>query len=144
MKTITACDLGIEVTDAIGVFRWLLASFLMGKRIRATVAVEAYRMLVDQQGLDTPLKLAQTSHSTLVRLLGQAGFARYDESTARRLHDLGNKVQVELVAQLEALQEGSNAEGFKRWLLSFEGVGPKTVEIFMREGLAHLTKLEGH
>lgn len=144
MKTITACDLGIEVTDALGVFRWLLASFLMGKRIRATVAVEAYRMLVDQQGLDTPLKLAQTSHSTLVRLLGQAGYARYDESTARRLHDLGNKVQVELVAQLEALQEGSNAEGFKRWLLSFEGVGPKTVEIFMREGLAHLTKLEGH
>lgn len=131
MKTITACDLGIEVTDALGVFRWLLASFLMGKRIRSTVAVEAYRILVDQQGLDTPIKLAQTSHSTLVRLLGQAGYARYDESTARRLHDLGNKVEVELVAQLEALQEGSNTEGFKRWLLSFEGVGPKTVEIFM-------------
>ncbi|AVD91522.1 DNA methylase [Pseudomonas shirazica] len=141
MKTITACDLGIEVTDALGVFRWLLASFLMGKRIRATVAVQAYRTLVDQQGLDTPIKLAQTSHSTLVKLLGQAGYARYDESTARRLHDLGNKVEVELVAQLEALQEGSDAEGFKRWLLSLEGVGPKTVEIFMREGLSHLTKL---
>ncbi|AYN16785.1 DNA methylase [Pseudomonas sp. p99-361] len=141
MKTITACDLDIEVTDALGVFRWLLASFLMGKRIRATVAVQAYRTLVDQQGLDTPIKLAQTSHSTLVKLLGQAGYARYDESTARRLHDLGNKVEVELVAQLEALQEGSDAEGFKRWLLSLEGVGPKTVEIFMREGLSHLTKL---
>jgi len=144
LKTITACDLGIEVTDALGVFRWLLASFLMGKRIRSTVAVEAYRIIVDQQGLDTPLKLAETSHSVLVRLLGQSGYARYDESTARRLHDLGNKVEVELVAQLEALQEASNAEGFKRWLLSFEGVGPKTVEIFMREGLAHLTTLEGH
>ncbi|MBA1221507.1 DNA methylase [Pseudomonas fulva] len=144
MKTITAFDLGIEVTDAVGVFRWLLASFLMGKRIRATVAVQAYRILVDQQGLDTPIKLAQTSHSTLVKLLGQAGYARYDESTARRLHALGNKVEVELAAQLEALREGSNAEGFKRWLLSFEGVGPKTVEIFMRDGLAHLTKLEGH
>ncbi|UPL08238.1 hypothetical protein PisoF_03944 [Pseudomonas sp. IsoF] len=144
MKTITAYDLGIEVTDALGVFRWLLASFLMGKRIRSTVAVEAYRILVDQQGLDTPIKLAQTSHSTLVRLPGQAGYARYDESTARRLRDLGNKVEVELVAQLEALQQGSNAEGFKRWLLSFEGVGPKTVEIFMREGLAYLTKLEVH
>jgi len=141
LKTITACDLDIEVTDALGVFRWLLASFLMGKRIRATVAVQAYRTLVDQQGLDTPIKLAQTSHSTLVKLLGQAGYARYDESTARRLHDLGNKVEVELVAQLEALQEGSDAEGFKRWLLSLEGVGPKTVEIFMREGLSHLTKL---
>lgn len=144
MKTITACDLGIEVTDTLGVFRWLLASFLMGKRIRSTVAVEAYRILVQQQRLDTPAKLAQASHSTLVRVLGQAGYARYDESTARRLHDLGNKVEVELGAQLEVLQEGSNAEGFKRWLLSFEGVGLKTVEIFMREGLAHLTKLEGH
>ncbi len=116
----------------------------MGKRIRSTVAVEAYRILVQQQRLDTPAKLAQASHSTLVRVLGQAGYARYDESTARRLHDLGNKVEVELGAQLEVLQEGSNAEGFKRWLLSFEGVGLKTVEIFMREGLAHLTKLEGH
>ncbi|MGE1527090.1 DNA methylase [Pseudomonas ceruminis] len=144
MKTVTACDLGIEVTDALGVFRWLLASFLMGKRIRSIVAVEAYRILVDQQGLDTPVKLAQASHLTLVRLLGQAGYARYDESTAQRLHDLGIKVEVELVAQLEALQEGSNAEGFKRWLLSFEGVGPKTVEIFMREGLAYLSKFEGH
>ncbi|MBH3350379.1 DNA methylase [Pseudomonas putida] len=144
MKTITACDLGIEVTDALGVFRWLLASFLMGKRIRSTVAVEAYRILVDQQGLDTPLKLAQTSHSTLVSLLGQAGYARYDESTARRLLALSKKVEAELDAQLNALREASNAEGFKRWLLSFEGVGPKTVEIFMREGLAYLSKLEGH
>lgn len=75
MKTVIACDLGIEVTDALGVFRWLLASFLMGKRIRSTVAVEAYRILVDQQGLDTPLKLAQAAHSALVRLLGQAGYA---------------------------------------------------------------------
>ena len=125
-------------------FRWLLASFLMGKRIRSAVAVEAYRILVDQQGLDTPLKLAQTSHSTLVRLLGQAGYARYDESTARRLHALSKKVEAELDSQLNALREVSNAEEFKRWLLSFEGVGPKTVDIFMREGLAHLTMLEGH
>jgi hypothetical protein len=112
LKTITACDLGIEVTDVGGVYKWLLASFLMGKRIRSTIAVEAYRILVDQQGLDTPVKLAQASHSTLVRLLGQAGYARYDESTARRLHDLGNKVEVELVVQLQALQQGSNAERF--------------------------------
>jgi endonuclease III len=144
LKTITACDLGIEVTDALGVFRWLLASFLMGKRIRSTIAVEAYRILVDQHGLDTPLKLAQTSHSTLVRLLGQAGYARYDESTARRLHALGKKLEMELGDQLDALKVTAGVEGFKRWLLSFEGVGPKTAEIFMREGLGHLTMLHGH
>ncbi|AJG13562.1 hypothetical protein RK21_02054 [Pseudomonas plecoglossicida] len=57
---------------------------------------------------------------------------------------LSKKVEAELDAQLNALREASNAEGFKRWLLSFEGVGPKTVEIFMREGLAYLTILEFH
>lgn len=59
MKTATASDLGIEIADANGLFRWLLASFLMGKRIRSTVAVKTYKILVDQQGLDTPSKLAQ-------------------------------------------------------------------------------------
>ncbi|EKT4560296.1 MULTISPECIES: DNA methylase [Pseudomonas] len=144
MKTVNACDLGIEVTDVGGVFRWLMASFLMGKRIRSTVALRAYRILVDQQGLDTPQKLAQATHATLVRLLGQAGYARYDESTARRLHALGKKVDAELGVQLEALRDDPGCENFKRWLLSFEGIGPKTVEIFMREALGYLSVSEGH
>lgn len=119
-------------------FRWLLASFLMGKRIRSTAAVKAYRILVDGQGLDTPHKLAQSSHTELVRLLGQAGYARYDESTARRLHALSIKVEAQLGVQLEALRDASSLDDFSRWLLSFEGVGPKTVEIFMREAKAYL------
>lgn len=75
----------------------------MGKRIRSTVAVKAYRIIVDQQGLDTPHRLAQSSHSALVRILGQAVYGRYDESTARRLHALGNKVELELTTQLKIL-----------------------------------------
>ena len=121
-----------------------MASFLMGKRIRSTVALRAYRILVDQQGLDTPQKLVQATHATLVRLLGQAGYARYDESTARRLHALGKKVDAELGVQLEALRDDPGCENFKRWLLSFEGIGPKTVEIFMREALGYLSVSEGH
>lgn len=144
MKTVAACDLGIEVTNVGGVFRWLLASFLMGKRIRSSVALRAYRILVDEQGLDTPQKLVQAPHATLVSFLGQAGYARYDESTARRLHALGKKVDAELGGQLEALREDPGGESFKRWLLSFEGIGPKTLEIFMRERPFHLTMFEGH
>ncbi|WBM44717.1 DNA methylase [Pseudomonas putida] len=143
MKDVSARDFGIEVADDHGLFRWLLASFLMGKRIRSTVAVKAYRVLVHEQGLDTPQKLVQTSHSALVRLLGQAGYTRYDESTARRLHALAIKVEVELAAQLEALQRATGIEGFRHWLMGFEGIGPKTVEIFMREGRAYLTTLIG-
>ncbi|MBV4540087.1 DNA methylase [Pseudomonas sp. RW4S2] len=133
---------GCRIRD-LGLFKWLLASFLMGKPIRSTVAVKAYQALVHEQGLDTPLKLVQISHSVLVRLLGQAGYTRYDESTARRLHALANKFEVELAAQLEALQGATGIEGFKRWLMEFEGIGPKTVEIFLREGRAQLTTLVG-
>ncbi|MFG0863121.1 DNA methylase [Pseudomonas sp. CJQ_13] len=123
-------------------YLWLLASFLMGKRIRSTVAVRAYQQLIDQQGLDTPAKLAHTSHSLLVRLLGQAGYARYDESTARRLRILGGKLEAELNLQLGALKHGEvGIDDIQRWLLTMDGIGPKTVEIFMRDAQAHLTGL---
>lgn len=136
MTPITAADLGIEVGDASGhgLYKWLLASFLIGKKIRSSVAVEAYRNLVDRHGLDTPEKLAQSSHRDLVRYLGQAGYARYDESTARRLHALGFGLSNDLTTRLNALSQRSiDLATFQRWLLSFEGIGPKTLEIFMRE-----------
>ncbi|MFT0867899.1 DNA methylase [Pseudomonas sp. CAM1A] len=142
MNTITAADLGIEVTGENGLYRWLIASFLMGKRIRSSVAVQAFRLLVDQQGLDTPDKLAACPHSTLVRILGQAGYARYDVSTARRLRALAGTLKTQLGPQLLDLRKRTqDLEGFKRWLLDFEGVGPKTIEIFMREASTELSQL---
>jgi endonuclease III len=131
---VTAEGLGIDVSQAHGLYKWLLASFLIGKRIRASVAVEAYRTLVDGHGLATPGKLAACSHRELVRLLGQAGYARYDESTARRLRLLGAQLEEGLAPQLDTLRHGvQTLAGFEQWLLGFEGIGPKTLEIFMRE-----------
>lgn len=144
MIPVTAADLGIAVTGSSshGLFKWLLASFLIGKRIRSTVAIEAYRTLVERHGLDTPEKLAGCSHRDLVRFLGQAGYARYDESTARRLHALGTRLSLELNAQLASMREGQmDSSAFQKWLLSFEGIGPKTVEIFMREAATPLDLL---
>lgn len=141
MIPVTAADLGIEFGDASGhgLYKWLLASFLIGKRIRSSAAVEAYRNLVDQHGLDTPEKLARCAHRDLVRILGQAGYARYDESTAKRLHALGIGVSQELDVQLNTLRKnGIAVSSFREWLLAFDGVGPKTLEIFMREAAAML------
>ncbi|MGJ7547652.1 DNA methylase [Pseudomonas alloputida] len=136
MTPITAADLGIDLSDPSGhgLYKWLLASFLIGKRIRSSVAVEAYRNLVDRHSLYTPEKLAHCSHRDLVRYLGQAGYARYDESTARRLHALGLGLSNDLKTRLNALSQGFiDLATFQRWLLSFEGIGTKTLEIFMRE-----------
>jgi len=142
LNTITAADLGIEVVGENGLYRWLVASFLMGKRIRASIAVHAYQKVVDQHGLDTPAKLAGCHHSTLVRILGEAGYARYDLSTARRLKALAGALNTQLGHQLRDLHERTqDLEGFTRWLLNFEGVGPKTIEIFMREASTELNYL---
>lgn len=144
MIPITAADLGIDVGDPSGhgLYKWLLASFLIGKRIRSSVAVKAYRNLVDRHGLGTPDQLSRCSHRELVMLLGQAGYARYDESTARRLHGLGSRLSRELNVQLNALREGQlDSSAFQGWLLGFEGIGPKSVEIFMREAATVLDGL---
>lgn len=136
MTPITAADLGIDFSDPSGhgSYKWLLASFLIGKRIRSSVAVEAYRNLVDRHGLDTPEKLAGCSHRDLVRFLGQAGYARYDESTASRLHELGVGLAGELESRTNAVESRSMKPAeFDAWLLSFKGIGPKTLEIFKRE-----------
>ncbi|MFP3443536.1 DNA methylase [Pseudomonas sp. SIMBA_067] len=141
MIPVTAAGLGISVSDSTGhgLYKWLLASFLIGKRIRSSFAVEEYRNLVDRHGLDTPEKLARCSHRDLVRLLGQAGYARYDESTAKRLHALSVRAASELDVQLISLKKNElDTSAFQAWLLSFEGVGPKTLEIFMREAAALL------
>jgi endonuclease III len=130
---ISAALLGIDMHQCHGrgLYKWLLASFLIGKRIRASVAVQAYQVLVDTHGLDTPGKLARCPHHTLVKLLGQAGYARYDESTARRLHRLGKGLEAEMDHVL--LDDAVDMAHVNAWLLRFEGVGPKTLEIFMRE-----------
>lgn len=138
MIPVTAADLGIEFHDpsSHGLYKWLLASFLIGKRIRSSVAVEAYRILIERHGLDTPEKLARCPHRDLVRFMGLAGYARYDESTATRLHELGVGLAAELESRTNAVESGSmNPAEFDAWLLSFKGIGPKTLEFFKREAV---------
>lgn len=142
MITVTAATLGIDISKAyeVGVYKWLLASFLIGKRIRSSTAAEAYRTLVDRHGLDSPSKLAGCSHQILVKLLGQAGYARYDESTSRRLHALGLRLEAELHAKLATVVTASDTGQFETWLLSLDGIGPKTLEIFLREFRPYLER----
>ncbi|MBU2013625.1 MAG: DNA methylase, partial [Gammaproteobacteria bacterium] len=105
-----------------------------GKRIQRDIAAEAYRVLVERNRLDTPRKLRDCGQRRLVQLLGQARYVRYDESTAARLLKLGDKLLTEYDGRLGRLRElGETRDGVEKRLLAFEGVGPKTMEIFLRE-----------
>lgn len=140
-KTISASDLGIHLErgDESALFKWFIASFLMGKRIQAEIAAQAYRVIVEQHGRDTARKLGSCTHRQLVSMLGQARYVRYDETTAARLLSLSKKLSEEYagkIGHILAASEGRPA--FEKRLSEFDGVGPKTVEIFMRDAAAVL------
>jgi len=106
----------------------------MGKRIQADIAVQAYRVLVEKHGRDTPRKLGHCTHRELVAMLGEAHYVRYDESTATRLSALAKTLAAEYGGSVSQMREASaDRKDFERRLAQFDGVGPKTVEIFMRE-----------
>lgn len=133
---ISAKDLNIDVSkgDEGELFKWFLASFLFGKRIQQEIAVEAYRVIVEKHKRDTPRKLCNCSWQELVDMLGEGHYVRYDESTAERLLKLCEKLNKEYGGKIGSIQQASeNRKDFEKRLREFEGVGPKTVEIFMRE-----------
>lgn len=133
---LSAADLGIRVRadDEASLFKWLLASFLFGKRIGQNVAAATWRVLVEVHGLDTPGKLCRCTHGQLVRMLGDGGYARYDHSTAERLSLMCRMLMEHYQGRVLGLFEAAgNREDFERRLRQFKGVGPVTVGIFMRE-----------
>ena len=140
-KIISAHDLQIDLRGAneAALFKWLVASFLMGKRIQGAIAAKAYQVIVEQHQRDTPQKLAQCTHRQLVVMLGQAHYVRYDETTASRLLALASKLNTEYAGKVSNIVEASaDRQAFEKRLSEFEGIGPKTIEIFMREGAAVL------
>ncbi|MEN5147791.1 DNA methylase [Pseudomonas orientalis] len=140
-RIISAYDLKIDLQGAheAGLFKWLIASFLMGKRIQGPIAAKAYQVIVEQHQRDTPLKLASCTHRQLVVMLGQAHYVRYDETTASRLLALANKVNAEYGGKVSNIVAASaDRPAFEKRLSQFEGIGPKTIEIFMREAAAVL------
>ncbi|WP_421558614.1 DNA methylase [Pseudomonas canadensis] len=135
-RSITALELGIELKpdDDDGLFKWFIASFLMGKRIQAPIAAQAYKVIVEEQGRDTARKLQHCTSRELVAMLGRAHYVRYDETTAQRLLDLSAKLNAEYAGKITHMRRASESRAsFEKRLGEFEGVGPKTIEIFMRD-----------
>lgn len=135
-KIINAADLNIDLSsnDEHELFKWFIASFLMGKRIRSDIAAAAYRVIIEKNQRDTARKLGMCTHGELVKMLGEGGYARYDESTAQRLLKLSKKLSDEYGGKIVSIRQASHDQAeFEERLAEFEGIGPKTVEIFMRD-----------
>lgn len=84
-------------------------------------------------------KLLLRRNRHLVEMLGQAHYVRYDETTASRLLALASKLNNEYAGEVSNIVKASTGrQAFEKRLYDFDGIGPKTVEIFMREAAAVL------
>lgn len=130
-----AQDLGARsVGSPSGAFRVLVMALLMSARIRASVALDAARALVDH-GWTTPQRMAGATWSERARVLNRAGYARYDERTSRMLGDTAEQLLDRYRGDLRRLREEAERDPAteRRLLKRFPGIGDVGVDIAFRE-----------
>ncbi len=127
-------DLGLDVRkgDETEVFKWFLASYLFGKRIQQGIAKQTWEVLMRNK-LDSPQKIVKESQQHLVDLLDEGQYKRYDESTASNILAMAHFLNEHYRGKItEIANLSSSRSEIERHLQEIKGVGPKTVQIFMR------------
>jgi hypothetical protein len=129
-------ELGIDIarnTPSV-LFRLLCASLLYSARIRTSTATSAARALTEN-GWTTAKKLAASTWEDRVGVLNAAGYARYDESTSRRLGQMAELLQTEYGGDLRRLRAAAAEQpaAERTLLMQFKGIGAVGADIFCRE-----------
>lgn len=122
--------LGLDVTREEDWFPWFVAASIFAKPISANVARKTAWLLL-KEGLRTPEAIRRCGWDGLVALLDLGGYVRYDFSTADKLLLIAGALQRNRLGRLRT--EASSMEEIERELTRIPGVGPKTVQIFLRE-----------
>jgi len=129
-------ELGIELakrSDAED-FRWFLASLLFGARISETTAKNTYRSFM-RHGLTNPQEIVKAGWDFLVYpVMREGGYVRYDgRKSTQVLRDCETLI-ADYDGRLSRLHDAAGAaRDLEEKLLAFYGVGPVTVNIFLRE-----------
>lgn len=127
--------LGIKLTSANEreIFKWFLASLLFGKPIQEKVAMRTYNLFV-KSGLTSPERIIKAGWDGLVEVLDEGGYVRYDFSTATKLLEIMGRMNEKYGGSLIGLHgETKDSRDLESKLLEFKGIGPTTVNIFLRE-----------
>lgn len=135
-KPACAADLSLDLSQGAdeALFGWFLASYLFGKRISQGIAARTWEVIYRRHGCTSVAKLQRCTRAGLVRMLNEGHYSRYDESTATRLQEVCAVLQASCEGSLNKLAARCDSrEAFEKHLLALKGVGPKTLEIFMRE-----------
>ncbi|KAK9343600.1 hypothetical protein V1522DRAFT_423892 [Lipomyces starkeyi] len=133
-KKIYAKELGIDLESGheTEYFKWFLATLLFGKPVQQDVAKRAYLELV-QEGITSPEAILKAGWDKLVEVLDRGHYVRYDFSTATKLLDVSSALKEEYGTFDALLKQSRTIDELSARLQEFKGVGPKTVEIFLRD-----------
>ncbi|MFO7966879.1 MAG: hypothetical protein R6U44_04695 [Archaeoglobaceae archaeon] len=125
-------EFGLDLHKEEDQFKWFLASVLFAKRISAKIAKKTYREF-EKEDLTTPDSIIEAGWDKLVEVLDKGGYTRYDESTATNLIELSKKLKEEYGSIGNLYQQATSKTDLEKKLKDFKGVGPTTVNIFLRD-----------
>jgi len=128
--------LGIDLPsmESEEVFKWLLASVLFGARISERIAMKTYKEF-EKASVLSPEAALETGWQGLVDILDRGGYVRYDFKTATKLLEITRTLKGKYECDLNRLHFFAKDEKDLEQRLQGlgRGVGPVTVNIFLRE-----------
>lgn len=131
-----ADEAGIRLRDKPApLFQLLVLCLLFSAPISAGVATASARELFTA-GWRTPRRMREESTwQQRVDALGRGGYRRYDESTARYLEQLCDRLHSDYGGDLRRLRDKADGDPsrIKRALQQFDRIGPTGADIFCRE-----------
>jgi hypothetical protein len=135
-STLYSEELGIDLRRAADgeLFKWFLSSILFGTRITETIAKNTYRSF-ERHHLLEPRKILEAGWDFLVNpVMREGGYVRYDEKTSTKLLRICQTLLTVYGGSLNTLHEkSSDSHDLENRLMQFYGVGPVTMNIFLRE-----------
>ena len=133
-RAIYSRDLGINLESRAEAefFKWFLACLLFGKPIQQEVAKRAYLEFV-KEGLVSPDALLKAGWDRLVEVLDRGHYVRFDFSTATKLLEISQALNMRYGSLTDLFKESRNTRDLIRRLKEFKGVGPTTTRIFLRD-----------
>jgi endonuclease III len=116
------------------IFKWFLASILFGARISETNAKNTYKAF-ERYNLLEPEKILNVGRDFLVNpVMREGGYVHYDFKTSTKILQICEKLVKEYQSSLNKLhEEAKNSKDLEKRLSEFYGIGPTTLNIFLRE-----------
>ena len=129
-----ALGINLDQGESHEVFKWFLASILYGARISETIANNTYRVFEKNKVL-SPDRILETGWDGLVLILDVGGYVRYDFKTATKLLEAMAALKERFDGDLNVLHaQAQRPHDLEQKLMGLgKGIGPVTVNIFLRE-----------